>query len=78
MNGKKLEISLAKKLKSEAENFELQADLSAANLAKERISGDKVPEATQEEAIVEENDDKLFARALRRAAPAPPDSLTCR
>ena len=59
---------LAKKLKSEAENFELQADLSAANLAKERLSGDKVPAATQQEAIVEENDDKLFARALRRAA----------
>ena len=59
---------LAKKLKSKAENFELQADLSAANLAKERLSGDKVPAATQEEAIVEENDDKLFARALRRAA----------
>ena len=59
---------LAKKLKSKAENFELQADLSAANLAKERLSGDKVPAATQQEAIVEENDDKLFARALRRAA----------
>ena len=40
---------LAKKLKSKAENFELQADLSAANLAKERLSGDKVPAATQQE-----------------------------
>lgn len=62
------EKGLSKVLLSKAEDYELQADVSAAKVAKETISNNKVPKLVKEESDIQEEDDKLYARALRNAA----------
>jgi len=62
------EKGLSKVLLSKAEDYELQADLSAATKAKLQLQDKKVPKLAKQEASTSEEDDKLYARALRRAA----------
>ena len=63
-----LQKGLSKVLLSKAEDYELQADVSAANVAKLQLSKKKVPKLTAQESSIAEEDDKMYARALRRAA----------
>jgi hypothetical protein len=62
------EAGLSKLLRSKAEDYDLEADVAAANVAKMQLQHKVVPKAKQQQVSVAEEDDKLFARALRRAA----------
>lgn len=59
---------LSKMLLSKAQDYDLQADVSAAHVAKVQLKHKKMSQAKKQQAAVAEEDDKLFARALRRAA----------
>ena len=62
---------LSKLLMRKAQNYELQADLSEAKIAKIELhhkDSEKTPQVSKQEASIEEEDDKLYARALRHAA----------
>jgi len=62
------EEGLSKLLRSKAEDYDLEADVAAANVAKIQLQHKVVPKAKEQQVSVAEEDDKLFARALRRAA----------
>mmetsp|Transcript_91120 Transcript_91120/g.147222 ORF Transcript_91120/g.147222 Transcript_91120/m.147222 type:complete len:297 (+) Transcript_91120:2-892(+) len=62
------EKGLSKVLLNKAEDYELQADISAARVAKLQLKDRKVPKVAKQEAAVSEEDDKFFAHALQRAA----------
>jgi hypothetical protein len=59
---------LSNLLLNKAEDYELEADVSAAKVAKVKLHKKSLPKLAKEQASVNEEDDKLYARALRRAA----------
>ena len=59
---------LSNLLLNKAEDYELEADVSAAKVAKVKLHNKSLPKLAKEQAAINEDDDKLYARALRRAA----------
>ena len=55
-------------LLNQAEDYELDADVSAAKVAKVKLHKKSLPKLAREQAAINEEDDKMYARALRRAA----------
>lgn len=63
-------------LLAKAENFELQADVSAASIASAHLKGQPLPSLSEQQHKIDEEDDKMFAHVLRQQAERLPGEAT--